>query len=54
MSPWLQISALVMALIIVVAGFRVRRAAFEAKAWMGVAWLVIIIVAALIFTRLGW
>lgn len=54
MSPWLQMMALLMALVIVVAGFNARRVRFEAKAWMAVAWLAIIIVAALIFARLGW
>ena len=54
MSPWLQITALLMALVIVLGGFRYRRIRFESVAWMSVAWLVIIIVAALIFTRFGW
>lgn len=53
MSPWLQITALIMALVIVVGGFRARNVQFETKAWMAVAWMAIIIVAALIFSRLG-
>lgn len=54
MSPWLQITALVMALIIVIGGFRARGVRLETRAWMAVAWLAIIIVAGLIFARLGW
>lgn len=54
MSPWLQVTALLMALIIVVGGFRARRLRFETKAWMAAAWLAIIVAAALIFGRLGW
>ncbi|MDE2562535.1 MAG: hypothetical protein KGL48_09860 [Sphingomonadales bacterium] len=54
MSPWLQLTALLMALLIVVGGFRMQRVRFETRAWMVVVWMAIIVVAVLIFRRLGW
>ena len=55
MSPWLQIAAFLMALVIVLGGvFRHQRAGLKAGLWMVPAWAAIIIVAALIFKRLGW
>ncbi|WP_157083190.1 hypothetical protein [Novosphingobium lentum] len=50
----LQIVGIVMALVIVGAGLRARNLRFETKAWMAVAWLVIILLAALVFRQMGW
>lgn len=52
-DQWISIIGILAALVLVLSNRRLTRLPLGAKAWMALAWVAIIAVVALVFTRLG-
>ncbi|WP_168195976.1 hypothetical protein [Novosphingobium sp. EMRT-2] len=52
-DQWISIIGILAALVLVLSNRRLTRLPLGTKAWMALAWVAIIAVVALVFTRMG-